>query len=194
MGRFAVALLIVTFFYFAVMNIPFLYDMVGYRLELMISGLLGGGAVDASTSTRMGLVEHGINFFLSSPWIGHGGANFAALNAFYYRANAGCYAHNNFIEILADYGVIGFILYYWIYIFMIAKTIKRLKTTSNLQLMVFSLLVTLLIMEYGFVSYYDRFFQAFLAFAFCVLVVFPPNGLPHLCSNGESRIERGAHD
>lgn len=171
--RLAAVLFVVLVCFFAVMNIPFLYDMVGYRIETMISGFLGEGNIDASTSTRMTLIEHGIEFFWMSPAIGHGGANFSALDAAYYSANSGYYAHNNFIEILTDYGLIGFMLYYWMYALMIVASLKNIKRLSSFQLIVLALLLVLLVMEYGFVSYYERFFQVFLAFAYCVLIVCP---------------------
>lgn len=169
--RLAVALLFLLLGCFLIMNIPFLYDMVGYRMESMVAGFLGWGEPDASTSTRMGLIEHGIEFFQMSPIIGHGGANFSALDAVYFHANAGYYAHNNFVEILTDYGIVGFCLYYWMYAYLIFVTVKRIKRVSSFQLMILSLLITLLVMEYGFVSYYDRYFQVFIAFAFCSLSV-----------------------
>lgn len=171
--RLLIAMLVVLACFFAIMNVPFLYNMVGYRIESMIVGFFGGEGADASTSTRMGLVEHGIDFFFMSPVIGHGGANFSALDAAYFNANRGYYAHNNFIEVLTDYGLIGFVLYYWIYILMIMHSIVKIKTLSSIQLAVFSLLLTLLIVEYGFVSYYDRFFQVFLAMSYYVLLSNP---------------------
>lgn len=173
LARLMIALLLVLAGYYLIMNVPFLYDMVGYRIESMIVGFLGGEGSDASTSTRMGLIEHGMEFFQMSPIIGHGGANFSALDAVYFRANAGYYAHNNFVEILTDYGAVGFILYYWMYVLLISTSLRRIRRASSLQIMVLALLVTLLVMEYGFVSYYDRFFQVFIAFAFCVLIACP---------------------
>lgn len=173
MTRLTVALLVVLAGYFLIVSVPFLYNMVGYRMESMIAGFLGGEGSDASTSTRMRLVEHGVAFFQMSPVIGHGGANFSALDAAYYNAGSGYYAHNNFIEILTDYGVVGFCLYYWMYVLLIVFTVTRIRKASSFQLMVLALLITLLVMEYGFVSYYDRFFQAFIAFAFCVLCIRP---------------------
>lgn len=192
LARLVVALLVVLTGYFLVMNVPFLYDMVGYRMESMVIGFLGGEGSDASTSTRMRLIEHGIEFFQMSPVVGHGGDNFSALDAAYYNAGSGYYAHNNFIEILTDYGVVGFCLYYWMYALLIAATVRQIRKASPFQLMVLALLVTLLVMEYGFVSYYDRFFQVFIAFAFCVLCVCPPGFslkdalLPNNSSRGAS--------
>ena len=173
LARLMIAVLIVLVGYFLVMNVPFLYNMVGYRIESMIVGFLGGEGSDASTSTRMGLIEHGMEFFQMSPIIGHGGANFSALDAAYFHANAGYYAHNNFVEMLTDYGVVGFCLYYWMYAMLIVATVRRIKKASSLQITVLALLIVLLVMEYGFVSYYDRFFQVFIAFAFCVLIRCP---------------------
>lgn len=175
LARLMAALLVLLIGYFLIMNIPFLYDMVGYRMESMVVGFLGGEEIDASTSTRMSLIEHGMEFFQMSPIIGHGGANFSALDAAYFHANAGYYAHNNFVEILTDYGIIGFCLYYWMYAYLIFMTVKRIKRVSSFQLMILALLVTLLIMEYGFVSYYDRYFQVFIGFSFCVLSASPAN-------------------
>lgn len=194
LARLMIALLVVLAGYFLIVSVPFLYDMVGYRMESMVVGFLGGEGSDASTSTRMRLIEHGLEFFEMSPVAGHGGANFSALDAAYFNAGSGYYAHNNFIEILTDYGVVGFCLYYWMYALLIVTTVMRMRKASSLQLMTLALLITLLVMEYGFVSYYDRFFQVFIAFAFCVLCVCPAGFSLRdaLSSQGLSRGETGS--
>ena len=72
------------------------------------------------------------------------------------------YLHCNFVEILASGGIIGFVIYYWVYVKLLKGLWKyrfyRLSTT-NLCIV---LLLLMLIMDYGMVTYYDK--QQYLYF------------------------------
>ncbi len=50
--------------YYALLHVPFLYSMAGHRIESMVAGLFGtDAAVDSSTSTRLNLIQWGIEWF-----------------------------------------------------------------------------------------------------------------------------------
>lgn len=155
--------------YWLIMNVSSLYNSVGYRFETMLNGLFGTGEVDASTATRLNLVEYGLAWFRDEPWLGHGGDNFRALMEIYYSRQTAVYSHNNFIEVLVNFGAIGFILFYWVYALIIGKGLYRSSTFQPLQTMVLSLTVVLLVVEYGFVDYYSRTFMSFIAVAWVVV-------------------------
>lgn len=154
-----------------VMNVPFLYGLVGVRMEGMINGMLGSGAtVDASTRTRMNLVEYGIEWFSSRPIIGYGADNYRALMAAYHPGQTAYYAHNNYIELLVSYGLVGTVVYYFLYAKMAVTGLLNRKEMTFLGLTTLSLVVGLLVMDYGMVEYYSRDAQLFLALAWAVLV------------------------
>ncbi len=156
--------------YLALINIPMLYSFVGQRLETMVNGVLGrSGEVDASTETRVGLIERGLDWFQAAPWFGHGGENFRALMEAYFPTQTAYHAHNNFIEVLVSYGIGGFILFYWIYVAIVVSGLKHINSLQPLQVMLLSLVLTQLVIEYGQTTYYSRFYVAFIAVSWVAL-------------------------
>lgn len=83
----------------------------------------------------------------------------------YYPGQTAFYAHNNFVEILVNFGIVGFLLFYWLYAVIILVGLRKMSSMVPTQAMLLALLVTLLLMEYGQVDYYNRFFMAFVAIA-----------------------------
>jgi len=70
-------------------------------------------SLDGSVTTRMEMVELGWKIFLDNPLVGCGLGcpRVLCLKSF----NIDCYLHNDFIEILAGGGLVGFLLYYSIF-------------------------------------------------------------------------------
>lgn len=152
---------------FLLMNVPILYDVIGYRVEGMIAGY-GGNEDDAdgSTATRMFLVEFGMEQFHENPIWGYGLANFRALLGYYHPGMTAYYAHNNYVELLVDWGVVGTIVYYTIYLLVIKKLyhIYR-KKDDAMALCMLSIIISLVIAHYGFVAYYSLFNNILLTLA-----------------------------
>ena len=103
----------------AIMEIPFLYDAIGYRMEGLFNLLSGEGKADASSLVRADMIEEAISRWKEKPLIGHG------IDAYKRLSHYGCYSHNNFVELLCDIGIIGFIIYYTSYILVAYKTLSR---------------------------------------------------------------------
>lgn len=151
------------------MKVPFLYDNIGSKVELMISGLMGGES-DASTSTRMALINYGLEMFRQNPIFGHGLGNYVVLLHIINPNFASFYAHNNYIELLVDCGIVGTLIYYSIYIKALAygiKKILRIRSTENL--IILGLLISMMICEYGQVSYYSAYLQLVLMMTYFLL-------------------------
>lgn len=70
-----------------------------------------------STEARLAYLNHAIEVFHNNPIVGVG------FNQ--YRVYFGTYAHMNYAEILADTGIIGFVLYYCSYVMMLAKLLRK---------------------------------------------------------------------
>ena len=181
LGKFAKVAVVAALLCFAavlVMNVPLLYNLVGVRMEGMINGMLGlGTAVDASTATRMNLVAYGIEWFSERPILGFGGDNFRVLMGVYHPGVTSYCAHNNYIELLVSYGLVGTFAYYFLYVRMLLKGFSNRKSLTFTGLTVLCLVVGLLIMDYGMVEYYSRSAQIFIALAWSVLV--------GLCGDGQ---------
>ena len=105
--------------FYTIMNVPALYDVIGQRMENLIyfietgQKLREGGAEDL----RETMIEIGWHAWPESPLLGHGFDSFKYYNV--QVTGRFFYSHNNFIELLYNLGIIGFIVYYWFYIKMI---------------------------------------------------------------------------
>lgn len=159
---------------YGIMNIPFLYDMVGYRFETLIYGMLGYGPTDGSTSLRLKMIAWGLEWFKLNPWIGYGINNYMTLLGTMntYAGAKGVYAHNNYIELLVDVGLIGTSIYYYIYLKMFEKVVRIRKMLIPLQLIFVSIFITIIINEYGMVSYIDIYTQIILVLTWILLFKF----------------------
>ena len=153
----------------AVLNIPILYDMIGYRVDGMMNGFIGEEEdMDESTHTRMQLIELGMMYFPERPWFGYGICNFRALYESYFPGRNALYAHNNYIELLVDLGVVGLVLYYIFYLYLIVKLYEFAKKYhDSLALLFFAIIITLVVIQYGFVAFYSPFNNIFLTIATC---------------------------
>lgn len=154
---------------FAVLKIPFLYELVGNRIEGMINGLILGGAVDSSTNTRLSLIEFGMTYFKQKPWFGYGMSNFKALVEVYRSWGSVYYAHNNYVELLVDCGLVGTLIYYSMYIYMIFSGMKNLKRHVPIQILAMGCLLSFIVGEYGMVSYNVAMYQLLLIAFFFIL-------------------------
>lgn len=129
--------------YLAIMTVPVLYNSVGYRIELMITGFMGG-STDASTSMRMNFAIYAFNIFLRNPILGIGLDGFRYVNIF-----EPTYAHNNYVELLADLGFVGFSIYYFRFIGYFKSCLQMLKQ----NILPLALLVILLFIDFTGVTY-----------------------------------------
>lgn len=87
----------------------YLYNIIGYRIVDFLGQLglpIRGASYSNSTALRIHYYEEGFKAFLSKPLFGGGMKYFEAFSG------AGTYSHSNYIEVLANFGVVGFLLYY----------------------------------------------------------------------------------
>lgn len=144
---------IITVSWNLLMEVPSLYQNVGWRLEALTSSITGKGKADSSTLLRERYIKIGIESFKESPVVGYGVGTFSEINKV--KTNHHTYSHNNFIEIAVGMGLIGFISYYWIYVYLIIKYLKLFirKRTSFLVNVLFILFVLYLATQVGLVTY-----------------------------------------
>ena len=120
----------------------------------LIALITGKGKIDSSSVKRAAYIQIGIEQFLRTPIIGIGIGSTGALLQQYYGLDT--YLHNNFVELLASGGIIGFLIYYSIHMHLLYDYFKyRRKDDPYLVLCVVFLMIQL-IMEYGMVSYYSK--------------------------------------
>jgi len=106
-------------------------------------GTIEGTGYEGSADLRLFFIKEGFETWKNNPVLGIGLNNFS----FYY----GTYTHNNFIEMLANLGIIGLILYYLIYLFCFLNVIKI--KDFNLKVSGLFFLILFLFMDSAWVSY-----------------------------------------
>ncbi len=152
--------------YFCLMKIGPLYKMVGHRIETLINGIKGIGRTDSSTYTRLILIQRGLEWFRQRPILGYGLAGFHAMNESLFGSSY--YAHNNYVEMLVDGGIIGTVIYYSLYIRSLVNYFKNRKTITKDNTIFLGLLISILVCDYGMVTYNDIFTQTILLIVFMV--------------------------
>lgn len=132
-----------------------MFSVMNERLQGLINGLRGSGSVDGSTSIRFTLVEIGKEIFCDNPIVGIGIDN-AKIIAERILGRKDFYLHNNYWEILADGGIVGFIVYYWMHIYIAWNIWKYRDFDDPWFVFCFSFFIISLMLDYGMVSYLDK--------------------------------------
>lgn len=150
--------------YLAVMNIESLYNVLGKRLESLIANLFEDDASEGSFDTRAEMIKLGWNAFLERPIFGYGMSNFSVL--WEQAAGWATYSHNNFIEILVNGGLVGFILYYFIYGYIFVKLFKpAFVKRDTTAIILFTINLVLIGLQIAVISYQQTLFNCILMFA-----------------------------
>lgn len=105
----------------------------------------------------------------------NGLSNFKALCAVYRSWGSVYYAHNNYVELLVDCGIVGTLIYYSLHIKLLWTGILNWKKMDKEQLMFLGMLLSMIICDYGMVTYFDIFSQLML-----VLVYVSFSNLQHI--------------
>lgn len=146
------------------MRIPLLYALVGNRVEGLFATLTGNVTeADSSSESRSLLITWGMEWFRERPLLGYGIDNYRIVLVKHHPDwPISYYAHNNYVELLVDTGIIGLALYYWNYVVILLNSWKNRKAISNKELLVLGMFISIIISEIALVSYYDRHVQVLL--------------------------------
>lgn len=157
-----------------IMKNEVLYNAIGVRFEKLLT-YIQGGKVDTSAKLRMYYIESAKSMFEESPILGKGIENFRVLMDKIYSSDVG-YAHNNYWQVLSELGVIGFALYYGMYVFLACVLLKSYFVRRNNDAVLFiASLVMMLILEAGIVSIDSKFSQLIIAIIYCATYAFSSN-------------------
>lgn len=142
---------VVIFYIILQLNI---FSGVRERMSALMNSFFGTGAADHSTTLRHDMRILGLKWFIRHPIGGIGMANPHILARDYLNFNA--YLHDNFAELLCGGGIIGFCLYYAMYVYLFSQLWKYRKADKQ-RVAFFALwLGLMLIMNYGMVTYYSK--------------------------------------
>lgn len=149
--------------FWILLNVTPVYNVLGIRVERLVNSVLGISTVtDGSISSRNMLIRLGNEWFRESPIWGNGMYTFMHKSAavMYYA----WYAHNNYLEIAVGLGVIGLIIYYWYYLYIVKSAFAD---KSNNGRLVLSTMIVIIVAEYGTVAFKSFIYQ----FAICILSI-----------------------
>jgi len=163
-----VALLVI---YYMVMNVPVFYNIIGVRVEDLMSLVFEDTTKDNSLLNRQILIEEGWSYIEKNPWFGYGYDNFKLVSSIVgtYTGDFGLYSHNNYVEMLFGCGAIGTTLYYIPMVAILIGLIKNVRTHPCVVYLL-AIFVAKHVVEYGYVSYYERIDAYVVAFVLgCLL-------------------------
>ncbi len=149
--------------YYLIMKVPFFYESIGSRFDSFFGA--AGAEEDTSAILRQQMTEAAWDKWPESPIWGHGFDSFKYYNAEHVTGKM-FYSHNNFLELLYNQGLIGFIAYYSLYVYLFVKAWK-MKGAPLKKGFVLATIVSLLCFEYFGITYSITPAQTMLFF--CVL-------------------------
>lgn len=133
--------IIVVFVGRLIMTNSTLYDAIGYRFDG-----LGQGQAEGVDDQEY-IMKKGIELFLERPILGWG------VEGFKVASRIGLYAHSNYVELLADYGIVGFLLYYSNLIWCTMIMWRNRKSQDEEFNFYFPLLVSVYILEFFHITF-----------------------------------------
>ncbi len=158
-------------------KVPLLYRVFGERFIELFKGL-NDTEYDLHTSTgqRMAVTAEFKKHFGEHPIFGHGLYAFKDMpysqleeykvdGVVNYRH---IHIHNNFMEILFGFGIVGFILYYWLPVYVLIKSF--MSKNKQVIILVLSIMVSFLFIDLGLDMFYNYMtpYFAYLV-AYCIL-------------------------
>lgn len=170
--RWAVVGIILFIFLRAVLSLP-MFSIVNERMEGLFALISGSGQVDHSAWLREQYIKVGVEQFKKTPIFGIGIANSNYLTM--QVESHSTYLHNNFVELLACGGLIGFALYYSMFAYITYNLYRFRKLEEPYNALCLILVVILLIMDYGSVSYYSKNTYFYLMILFMEVEILKDN-------------------
>lgn len=137
--------------WYLILEIPFFYDLVGWRIEGMIAAIRGEtSAADSSALYRAMMLKSALETFGAHPVFGVGLDNFR-----YFNSVRVTYAHNNFAEVAADLGIVGIVGYYWIFAYIIIDFVRTFKNHDTVMNFLFVVIMVYLVNHVAMVTMVD---------------------------------------
>ncbi len=123
------------------------------RFQNIALFLQGRSVNETSLNLRATLIERGFEMWAQKPFFGWG------FEAYRYESGLGYYSHTNYIELLVNHGLIGFMLYYSFVLsvlYVALKTYRSYSVQKGLVNWAILAIGVLLIWDFAAVSYYGK--------------------------------------
>lgn len=112
--------------------------------------------IEGSEQHRISMYERGWEIGMENPILGIGLDNFRLVSMGQLQGNFNTYAHSNYIEMMVGTGVLGVVIYYYAWIYLLAKSLSRhLRSRVEVQISII-LLVIMCAYDFAGVSYYSK--------------------------------------
>ena len=139
------ALIGVILLLFCLLSLLPMFALLVKRITILFD-TFSGKVSKGSTAIRLTMIQYGFSLFKEHSLVGIG-----MNNSWVYKY--GMYLHNNYIELLADGGIIGFICYYIMYIHVLFLLTKNKDKYNDEYCMCIVSIITNMITEFGMVQY-----------------------------------------
>jgi O-antigen ligase len=146
--------------YFLLFQVPIVYKVLGSRIEILNNFIVDRKAGGSSINTRMRMIRFGLKAFKKRPLMGFGIDHYKFLYGRFFRT---VYAHNNYIELLVDTGIIGFVLFYGAFVNVLRLSIQGIKSNHRFSELGLAFVIGLLVL--GNFSVYYAYKTIFVIFA-----------------------------
>lgn len=155
--------LIVFMFLLIFLNRLGVYEILFERIATVWTG--SDNAVAASDAGRIRMMQSGFEIWKKYPIFGCGFNNFSKVSGI------NTYAHNNYIQILSELGILGFTLIYFPKFAIAIKLLKKaIRKKSMDYTFMFTLVVVMMFCDMSIVSYYNLILN--IAYIFSYAIVF----------------------
>lgn len=151
---------------FLVFNVQYFYNLIGFRIEDMLFQMLGVGPGHYSHSTegREIMIKEGLRFMWDYPLFGGGEKYFGSKTSTQYS-----YSHCNYIELLVNFGFVGFLFYYFPIIRNLRFMTKTRRYRGDLAKLCIALMALRLIVDFTMMTHSEPcvgYFPMILSFVY----------------------------
>ena len=129
-------------------QISYIQNAFGLRMAAVFDDSIADGSIEARNRARLLALE----LFRAKPVLGNGWNAVVSMYGYYFGRSGGIYAHNNYLEVAADFGIVGLVLFYWKYVKNIIYSFKGYKRSTLLRFSCICL-ATILVLDWGQVTY-----------------------------------------
>ena len=147
--------------YVLISTLP-IFATINERFALLCEGIFDNNTSYETDQIRKMMISRGLESFYQKPLFGHG--------AGYSNVLFGTYSHNNFVELLMNYGFVGFCLYYSFYVILAIKLLRLALKNDLYAVFFFAYVCVQFVLGVGWVNYYSRPSQIIAALAFGYVV------------------------
>lgn len=161
-----IAIIISVIMLYIILNNTFFYNIIGNRMYNFLSYFSSNEDInsnaDMSTIGRSKLLVEARDTFFNNPILGIGIGNFMNVSSY------GVWAENNYLELLADVGIIGLLIYYFgqVIIFNHCMINRKKKEVLNIQIIIG--LLCFIVIDFTMVSYFNSTLQIYQAYIFAM--------------------------